>query len=253
LRDLFGHNCNLSDKVIWCLGVDWQRLKTRFQGYSLPDTLFQATLTWEWWAVVQYRFSYWVHNHALFNLPGHPILTRLQVIEQSALLRLCYFTGKVAEGLSGARLNPEAEIGPGFVLAHTGSCGIMGGTQIGCNFTMYQDANIVRGREGGSVTIGDDVTLFSGARVIGPARIGNGVCVGANAVVTHDLPDGCIAVGAPARPIGGGHSSHSYAASLEVRDLVSTFVQQGRLEEQGEGRFMDRETGEVLVVRCEEE
>jgi serine acetyltransferase len=252
LRELFGHNSNLSDKVIWCLGLDWQRVKTRFQGYSLPDRIFQTALCWEWWAVVQYRFSYWVHHHAMLIVPGHPILRRLQVIQQIALLRFCYLTGKIVEGLSGARLNPEAEIGPGLVLVHTGSCGIAGRTQIGCNFTMYQDSNVVRGRDDLPATIGDNVTLYSGARVIGPARIGDGVQVGANAVVTRDLPAGCVAVGAPAKPIGDSVSSPSYAASLAVRDLVSTLVLQGRLEEQGEGRYLDRETDEVLVVRCEE-
>jgi hypothetical protein len=44
-----------------------------------------------------------------------------------------------------------------------------------------------------------------------------------------------------------------YAASLMVRDLLSTLVQQGKLEDQGDGRYLDKETGAVLLVRHEED
>jgi hypothetical protein len=89
--------------------------------------------------------------------------------------------------------------------------------------------------------------------VRGPARIGDGVHVGANAVVTRDLPAGCIALGAPAKPLGDSNTPPVYAASMMVRDLLSTLVQQGKLEDQGEGRYLDKETGEVLLIRHEEE
>lgn len=47
--------------------------------------------------------------------------------------------------------------------------------------------------------IGDNVTIFAGAKVIGNIRIGNNVTVGANSVVTSDVPDNAIVAGVPAR------------------------------------------------------
>jgi acetyltransferase-like isoleucine patch superfamily enzyme len=60
---------------------------------------------------------------------------------------------------------------------------------------------IAQQRESRGITLGDDVWLGTGAKVLDGVRIGNGVVVGANAVVTTDLPDGAIAVGVPARVV----------------------------------------------------
>ena len=51
------------------------------------------------------------------------------------------------------------------------------------------------------VTIGDNVWLGAGAKVLDGVRLGNDVVVGAGAVVTSDLPDGAVAVGIPARVV----------------------------------------------------
>jgi serine O-acetyltransferase len=53
----------------------------------------------------------------------------------------------------------------------------------------------------GSPTIGDRVYVGSGARLIGRITIGNDVAIGANAVVTKNLPDNAVAVGVPAKII----------------------------------------------------
>jgi serine O-acetyltransferase len=47
--------------------------------------------------------------------------------------------------------------------------------------------------------IGDDVIIYAGAAVLGNILIGNNVKIGANSVVTIDIPDDCVAVGIPAR------------------------------------------------------
>jgi len=49
--------------------------------------------------------------------------------------------------------------------------------------------------------LGDNVFIGAGAKIIGPVRVGSDVKIGANAVVTRDLPDGATAVGVPARVI----------------------------------------------------
>ncbi|MDA9074604.1 hypothetical protein N9K21_04515 [Amylibacter sp.] len=50
-------------------------------------------------------------------------------------------------------------------------------------------------------TIGNNVIIGSGAKVMGNIKIGNNIKIGANTVVINDLPDNCIAVGVPARVI----------------------------------------------------
>jgi serine O-acetyltransferase len=74
------------------------------------------------------------------------------------------------------------EIGPGTVLAPFVTVGLRGGDFIG-------------------PTIGPDVNIGTGAKVIGPVRVGAGAVIGANAVVVDDVPEGVAVVGAPARPI----------------------------------------------------
>lgn len=55
---------------------------------------------------------------------------------------------------------------------------------------------------GGSPEIGDNTQLGDGSKILGSIRVGRDVIIGANAVVTRDIPDGAIAVGIPARVIG---------------------------------------------------
>jgi sugar O-acyltransferase (sialic acid O-acetyltransferase NeuD family) len=71
---------------------------------------------------------------------------------------------------------------------------------IGDFVTIYPGANI-----SGSVIIGDGVEIGTGASVIQGVTIGKGTVIGAGAVVTRDLPEHVVAVGAPARPI---HATH---------------------------------------------
>ncbi len=152
------------------------------------------------------------------------------------------------EGLSGARLNSEAEIGPGLLLMHTGSCGIGFGAKIGHTFTLYQDANVMSRRGSDPPTIGDNVTLYSGARIIGPIHIGDGVKIGANALVMHDLPSNCTALGVPARCVLPGDPPPPYPATAQLRDLLSTMLERGDLAEVQPGTYRDRATGATFNV-----
>lgn len=57
------------------------------------------------------------------------------------------------------------------------------------------------GRKGGIPTIGDNVVVCAGAKVIGNIKIGNNVMIGANAVVVDDVPDNAVVAGVPAKII----------------------------------------------------
>ena len=72
--------------------------------------------------------------------------------------------------------------------------------EIGKNCTIFQQVTI--GEENGKAAkIGDNVMIGAGAKIIGDVRIGSHVKIGANAVVLQDIPDGCTAVGVPAKVI----------------------------------------------------
>lgn len=72
---------------------------------------------------------------------------------------------------------------------------------IGSNCVIRQQVTIAQNNNNESAIIGDNVVIGAGAKIIGKVVIGNNVIIGANAVVTHDIPDNCVAVGVPARVI----------------------------------------------------
>ena len=99
--------------------------------------------------------------------------------------------------------HPGAQIGDGILIDH-GSGVVIGETAIiGDRVTIYQGATI--GATGNEKTfkrhptIGSDVIIGSGAKVLGPVTIGDNVKVGANSVVLQDVPSNSTAVGIPAQ------------------------------------------------------
>ena len=92
--------------------------------------------------------------------------------------------------------------GPGLSLYHTGArIAVKYGTTLGANCTLLE--GVVFGKKTGEgdepQTVGDNCYFGTGAKILGTLTIGNNVTVGANSVVTHNLPDGVTAAGAPAR------------------------------------------------------
>ncbi len=75
-----------------------------------------------------------------------------------------------------------------------------------------------RGKHYEVPVIEDDVMIGTGAKILGPVRIGKGASIGANAVVLHDVPAGATAVGIPARILS---SSDNYPAHSQA-DFVSS-------------------------------
>lgn len=98
-----------------------------------------------------------------------------------------------------------SNVGRGFVISH-GHGTVISASSIGCRFWVHHQVTIgwTYGQEAGMPTIGDNVFVGAGAKILGPVRVGNGAKIGANAVVLQDVPDGATAVGVPAEIIQRG-------------------------------------------------
>jgi serine O-acetyltransferase len=103
--------------------------------------------------------------------------------------------------LTGIDIHPGAEIGKEFFIDHGAGVVIGETAKVGDNVTMYQNATL--GGTGGSrgekrhPTVGNDVVIGAGAKVLGPISVGDRVKVGANSVVTKDVPPDSTVVGVP--------------------------------------------------------
>src|SRR5262249_40649618 len=105
--------------------------------------------------------------------------------------------------MMGERLGfelPRGVFGPGLSIAHHGSGTVTGHAVVGRNGRIDAQTTIADVR-GQAPTIGDNVYIGSGARVLGGVTVGDEVAIGANAVVVHDVPAGVTVGGVPARVI----------------------------------------------------
>ena len=97
----------------------------------------------------------------------------------------------------------RAQIGPGLTIAHYGYIIVTSYMTIGSNCTLRP--GVVFGKKltsrTGNAFVGDNVDFGVGAKIIGDVSIGGNVVVGANSVVTKDVPDNCVVAGVPAKVI----------------------------------------------------
>ncbi|HET7484315.1 MAG TPA: serine O-acetyltransferase [Solirubrobacterales bacterium] len=140
------------------------------------------------WAGVQALLAHRA-AHAL-DEAGVPLLPRL----------LAYLTRAV----TGVEIHPAARIGREFFIDH-GSGVVVGETaEIGKRVTLYQGVTLggtgfQRGKR--HPTLGDNVTVGSGAKLLGPIAVGDGAKIGANTVVIEDVPPGATVVGNPGHQV----------------------------------------------------
>jgi serine O-acetyltransferase len=140
------------------------------------------------WAGVQALLAHRA-AHALMEA-GAPVLPRA----------IAYMTRAV----TGVEIHPAAKIGREFFIDH-GAGVVIGETAvIGDRVTLYQGVTLggtgfQRGKR--HPTLGDNVTVGSGAKLLGPIAVGDGAKVGANTVVVEDVPPGATVVGNPGHPV----------------------------------------------------
>ena len=109
-----------------------------------------------------------------------------------------------ARAVTGIEIHPAARIGDGLFIDH-GMGVVIGETaQIGDDVTLYQGVTL--GGTGFATgkrhpTVQDNVTIGSGAKLLGPITVGHGAKIGANTVVIHDVPPNTTVVGNPGHPV----------------------------------------------------
>ncbi|MEW6624974.1 MAG: serine O-acetyltransferase EpsC [Bacillota bacterium] len=104
--------------------------------------------------------------------------------------------------LTGIEIHPGAKIGDGFFIDHGMGIVIGETTEIGDNVSLYQGVTLGgTGKEKGKrhPTIGNNVVISTGAKVLGSITIGDNVKIGAGSVVLKDVPPNCTVVGVPGR------------------------------------------------------
>ncbi|MHC1653589.1 serine O-acetyltransferase [Stenotrophomonas maltophilia] len=104
--------------------------------------------------------------------------------------------------VSACYLSPLSRIGPGLSLPHAAAVVVGDGVVAGRDLQLYQSVTL--GQRGARYPcIGDGVTIFAGACVLGPLQVGDDAVVGANAVVLRSVPPRCTVAGVPARELAG--------------------------------------------------
>lgn len=110
----------------------------------------------------------------------------------------------LSRSVTGVEIHPRARIGNEFFIDH-GSGVVIGETaEIGDCVTLYQGVTLGgTGFQPGKrhPTVGDNVTIGSGAKLLGPIEVGDGAKVGANTVVVEDVPPRATVVGNPGHPV----------------------------------------------------
>ncbi|MBQ2754017.1 MAG: serine O-acetyltransferase [Clostridia bacterium] len=133
-------------------------------------------------AIIHHRIAHWLYNRK------HYFLAR--------------FVSQRSKKITGIEIHPAAKIGKGLFIDHGTGVVIGETTEIGDNCTIYQGVTLGgTGKDKGKrhPTIGNNVLIGSGAKVLGPFTVGDNSKIAANAVVLSEVPPNSTCVGVPGR------------------------------------------------------
>ena len=139
-----------------------------------------------------------------------------------------YFSARLVSQLArfftGIEIHPGAKIGKGLFIDHGMGVVIGETTEIGDNCTLYQGVTLGgTGKDTGKrhPTLGDNVMVGAGARVLGPFKIGSNTKVASGAVVLEEIPEESTAVGIPARVVRKAGKRPDSLDQVHIPDPVS--------------------------------
>ena len=164
-------------------------------------------------AVAMYRVAHW------FYLKNFKFIARL--ISQTARF------------LTGIEIHPGAKIGKGLLIDHGAGVVIGETAEIGDNCLLYQGCTLGgTGKDQGKrhPTLGNNVMVGCGAKVLGPFKVGDNSKIAANAVVLEPVPENCTCVGVPARVVKQNGKRTLDLDQVHIPDPVSLELCKERLE-----------------------
>jgi len=186
------------------------------------------------WALIYHKIAHWLFKHDI------KLIARL--ISQTARF------------LTGIEIHPGATIGKRCFIDH-GMAVVIGETaEIGDDVTIYQAVTLGgTGKETGKrhPTIGDNVVISSGAKVLGPFKVGSHSKIGAGSVVLKEIPEYCTVVGIPGKIIKQRNQRTEDLNQVDLPDPIAVELdclrrriialenQLDKIQEQGENRHED--------------
>lgn len=156
------------------------------------------------WALIFHKPAHWLHRHHL------KLVAR--VISQ------------LARFITGIEIHPGACIGSRCMIDHGMAVVIGETTEIGDDVTIYQGVTLGgTGKEVGKrhPTIGNSVVISSGAKVLGPFKVGNNSKIGAGSVVLEEIPENCTVVGIPGKIVKRGEQRTQDLNQIDLPDPIA--------------------------------
>lgn len=137
---------------------------------------------------------------------------------------LARFISQRSRNKTGIEIHPAATIGKGLVIDHGMGVVIGETTEIGDNCTIYQGVTLGgTGKDTGKrhPTLGNNVLVGAGAKVLGPFKVGDNSRIAANAVVLSEVPENSTAVGVPARVVKVNGVRNEMLDQIHISDPVA--------------------------------
>ena len=160
-------------------------IKTAFERDPAARSVLEVILCYPGLhAIWFHRIAHWLWNHRLKTLAR--------------------FVSHVSRWLTGIEIHPGAKIGRRFFIDHGMGVVIGETTEIGDDVTIYHQVTLggTSTRKGKRhPTIGNNVVIGAGAKILGPVRIGDNCKIGANSVVIRDVPPNSTVVGIPGKVV----------------------------------------------------
>jgi len=162
-------------------------------------------------AVIYHRAAHWLYKHKLRFLA--------RVVSQWSRL------------WTGVEIHPGAKIGRRLVIDHGMGIVIGETAEVGDDVLLYQGVTLGgTGKDKGKrhPTIGNNVLVGSGAKVLGPFKVGDNARIASNAVVLKEIPPDCTAVGVPARVVRIAGEKVDYTSEVDqihITDPVQQEIQ----------------------------
>lgn len=156
------------------------------------------------WALIFHRIAHWLFRH------------RAKLIAR--------FISQTARFLTGIEIHPGATIGKRCFIDHGMAVVIGETTEIGDDVTIYQAVTLGgTGKEVGKrhPTIGNNVVISSGAKVLGPFKVGNHSKIGAGSVVLKEVPENCTVVGIPGKIVRRGTERKQDLNQVDLPDPIA--------------------------------